>query len=361
MDSYASEWDRYVHFASRSGTEVPGRDCPWDPEVLWAYMRLRSRTCKPATITSHLSKLAHAGTLHGFVLPTTKDDCAPLLHRQIGLMKRQLVLDGKHGGGSQVYDPVRSTPLGTAAVGGLFAAFGVTDESSFAAQSRATRHHLNCCVMQHSCGMRFGHFVQRRYTVRDVVVNPGDGSMRLMTDWGRYAKRRSFCLEFAARPHHACQVYTLRSAAGRVVSQVAAMSVMAWHIRGIRRDVGDLLFEPYPGLKARSAERHRWLQAALLAALPLGDVVARGMVSSVTPHSFRSGLASDMRRSGAPPLEIARECRWTSLRAMHLYAERLSLWLHRQRVGIVSIPADLQERLERYASGSGPLPAACSA
>lgn len=47
-------------------------------------------------------------------------------------------------------------------------------------------------------------------------------------------------------------------------------------------------------------ERRRWLQRVLWAALPLDQQAARKMVTDVTPHAFRAGLAGDAHDEGVP-------------------------------------------------------------
>ena len=52
------------------------------------------------------------------------------------------------------------------------------------------------------------------------------------------------------------------------------------------------------------------------------DVKARALVADVSPHSFWSGLAGDLHREGASLQTIGSICRWNSLAAIRIYAER---------------------------------------
>ena len=83
--TYRTEWARYEALVKHRGfTAVPGRDCPWDVQLLWAYMSFRGETCKPQTVTAGLSALTYFGARFGFLLPTSKNDSKSLLYRQFG-------------------------------------------------------------------------------------------------------------------------------------------------------------------------------------------------------------------------------------------------------------------------------------
>ena len=225
MATYTNEWRRYTTFAASVVTEVPGRDVQWDPFLLWAYMQSRSRTCKPSTVISSLSALAHFGTSYGWVLPTTKYDGDALLHRQIARMKKQLSLNSPIGGHCS-YAPDRSTPLGKGAVSLMLSAFAVVDEHSFRSLPRKHRHNLFASVVQCNSGMRFGHFTQRRYTINSFVEDVNDGSWRLVTDWHRYSGLHRYCLEFAAFPKWQAQRFDLCGTDGEVVDTISAATLM---------------------------------------------------------------------------------------------------------------------------------------
>ena len=179
--TYENEWRRYVSFAEKVTASIPGRDRPWDAMLLWAYMAARAKSCRPATVTSHLSALAYFGISNGFVLPTSKYDGNPILHHQIGRMKRQLSIDTPTENGAR-YTPERCTALGNGAVALLLSAFRVYDRAHFRRLPRSVRHHLCACVMSHTCGMRFGHFLCRKYTRASFLTDPSDNTLRLVTD-----------------------------------------------------------------------------------------------------------------------------------------------------------------------------------
>ena len=63
----------------------------------------------------------------------------------------------------------------------------------------------------------------------------------------------------------------------------------------------------------------------LLIAVLLSAQCTDERVNKVTPHSFRPGLAGDMRRAGLRLEDIALECRWHGMRNARMYSERASL------------------------------------
>ena len=85
VDTYAQVWDRYVAFARSRGfsSRIPGKHLPWDMELLWAFMQFRACTCKPATVISNISALAHFGWRAKFILPTSRTDGDPVGYREI--------------------------------------------------------------------------------------------------------------------------------------------------------------------------------------------------------------------------------------------------------------------------------------
>ena len=139
VDAYFTEWSRYIHFAnSRGYAIVPGRDAPWLHSLLWQYLLSRAETCKPTTVRSSISALAHFGAHSNQLLASTKFDADSVTYRRIVMMNKQIALDykAKFGFDPALYGPNRCTPLGSRAVSMLLSAFGVVDEPSFARLNR---------------------------------------------------------------------------------------------------------------------------------------------------------------------------------------------------------------------------------
>lgn len=226
--TYRGEWDRYERFVrSRGHDAVPGRDSQWDLVLLWAYMQFRALTCKPTTVISSLSALAHSGACFGKLLATSKYDCDSVMYRRLTMMKRQLAINYHDRCGGVLYGPNRCTPLGRRDVSLLFSAFGVVDEASFMSLPRIHRHNLAISAMQHSEAMRFGHFAARAYVVDQFKVDSFDGVYRLMTDWHRYSGRHRYCLRFQPFPAERSRWYELRNGEGVVVQHVSAATILS--------------------------------------------------------------------------------------------------------------------------------------
>ena len=332
QESYATEWLKYEKFVRRKwGTTVPGKHERWNAFVLWKYMCFRARRCKPTTIFSCLSALAHCGVMHGFVLPTTKFDGHPLMYKQIKNMKREISLryQAAHGAAGATFDVKQSAPLGNGTVSLLLSAFQVCAKRAFRRLRRADRHHIVASMMQHTCGMRFGHFLSRGYRITSFFKD-ANGSFRLMTDWHRYSGQRTYCLEFDVLPRWACLRYAVSAVDGTHLTTLTAAEVMQWHFEQLQQAGESLVFEPVRGHPISRVQRKQWLQQAILEALPASDVTVRRRVALVSPHAFRAGLAGDLLRSGVAPQSIAIWCRWWSMRAMRMYAERRELLADRQ-------------------------------
>jgi len=326
--TYRAEWSRYVRFAQRLGYEpdVPGRDTPWVPFLLWRFLLFRSERCKPTTIFAGLSALAHFGHYHRHVLPTRKEDGNAMLHRDIANMKREvsIIYCSKKGIRGLTYDVQHSTPLAKAAMELILSAFGVFDEAHFRRLKREDRHHLAGSAMQHTKGLRFGHFLYRDYKVASFVLG-ADGTYRLSTDWHRYQGQRRYVLEFASQPRWNCLRYEVRHSDLTVKATVTAADILRWHFAVLQEEGEELVFRPVAGRRPTRQGRKAWLQRILLAALPLDEVDARAMVEDVTPHAWRAGLAGDLMQAEVAWNMIGMWCRWHSMRAMRMYASRPAL------------------------------------
>ena len=332
LGTYAAEWSRYVNFAQRLGfTKVPGRDVPWVPFLLWKFLLFRSEKCKPSTVFAGLSALAHFGHYHRQLLPTRKEDGHALLHRDIANMKREISIYycSSKGINNLTYDVAHSAPLGCDVIELFLSAFQVFDKRLFRNLSRADRHHLVASVMQHTSGMRFGHFIYRSYRLESFVLG-ADGSFRLTTDWHRYQGQRRYVLEFASRPRWPCLQYNVRRQDLSIAATLTAADILAWHFEVLRMRGEQVVFQPCAGRRPTRLQRRLWLQSVLLAALPLGEVSVRADVKFVTPHAFRAGLAGDLLRADVAWNTIVIWCRWHSMRAMRMYATRPALFTKRK-------------------------------
>ena len=155
----------------------------WVPYLLWCFMLFRAERCKPSTIFSHLSALAHFGHRHRFLLPTQKHDGRPLLHRDIACMKNEIAIFycRRKGIKGLTYDVAHSTPLGHDDVELILSAFQLVDKQAFTKLTRVDAHNVVASVLQHGAAMRFGHFLFHNYSTLSFTRG-ADGVFRLPTD-----------------------------------------------------------------------------------------------------------------------------------------------------------------------------------
>ena len=339
INSYAIKWRRYCRWAEATVGYVPGKEAQWDAAVLWQYMQHRGRTCKPSTLTSIRTMLAHFSARFGYVLPTHKSDGNPALHRSIEAIKKQLAMDARvqqATGGPNAYVD-HCTALGQKTVGNILSSFQVFSKVSFRSLSRVDRHNVMLCVVQHAQGMRYGHFAERDYDM-DAFVRDADGSYRLVTDWHRYSGKRMYCLEFLAEPRYKSQIYNLRGSSGAMRGAITAATILDWHFEQLRETGETRVFDPTPGKQYRRGDRQTWLRTVLQTVIPRNEIAARAMIQDVSPHSFRSGLAADLYHEGVDLQRIASICRWANTIVVRLYAERprLSMLRTLNKVNLMS-------------------------
>jgi hypothetical protein len=328
LQAYRAEFGMYVAWVQKFQSVVPGRDAPWDATLLWRYLQFRSDRCKASSLMSAISMLAYFGPETGHVLPNDKCDGNTQLRKALDRIKKQLKIDAA----LEVTDELllksvqRSTPLDKGAVELTLATLEVTSEEKFARLGRVDRHNAVLTAVQHTAGMRFGHFVARKYTDASFRKD-ADGSRHLISDWGRFPSVRRFCIDFLARPRYRCQVYLVRNADGSVAATLTAATLLQWHFRSVHAEGDTLLFEPVKGEAPVRADRQKWLRNVMLGALPLHEKKAREAIRHVTPHSFRSGLAGDLLKEDVPLQRIAAICRWSlhNTKTIRMYAERPGL------------------------------------
>jgi hypothetical protein len=275
--------------------------------------------------------LAHFSVETGFILPNSKFDGGdPVLRKGVVRIKKQLNLDyvAKTEQTGVDYAVHRCTPTGKGVVELVLSSLQVHSEAAFNRLSRADRHHVAITPMSHTAGMRFGHFLYRSYSVHSFVRGRG-GSYHLVTDWSRYREGTKFCLRFEAAPRFQCQRYKVARVSDGSSVEVTAADVLQWHFNRLQRDGEVSVFTPVRGERPKYENRKVWLQAALRAALPVSEIAAIALVGDVSPHSFRSGAASDLLREGVSIPMIGSVCRWHAAKAIRLYAERATLSMSR--------------------------------
>ena len=181
--TYLRVWHSYLTFARGQGYagRVPGMRCPWNLPLLWKFMQHRARRCKPTTVVSELSALAHMGSMYNHLLATSKYDADSLMYRKIVKMRRQIRIDYalSHNELAATYGPDHCCPLGKGDVSLILSAFGVRSFSAFKRLARYNRHHVAASVLQHCQGLRFGHF---RVVCGHTRIPLGDGLASVLRD-----------------------------------------------------------------------------------------------------------------------------------------------------------------------------------
>jgi len=265
-------------------------------------------------------------------LPTSKFDGDAAGHRNIQRMKRQLAINARAAAAADgvAYVPVdRCAPVGRRGISMILSAFRLTSEERFNELPRKDRHHIAASVMQHTGGMRFGHFRDRQYPLDAFAIDGVDASIRLITDWSRYAGRRQYCIEFPAAPRFQSMWYEVFAPNGNLLDSYPAATVLHWHFRRLQRDGERVVFAPVLNETVSREDRQSWIREVLWRALPIPEREARLVVQNVTPHSFRPGLAGDLHREGVSLQRIGSICRWNTPRVVRLYAERPCLSMTR--------------------------------
>ena len=339
VQTYAHVWQMYLQFAARKGIrEIPGKHVSWDMPLLWEFMKFRAQSCKPATVISNVSALAHFGWRFQNILATSKQDGDPQMYKSIVAMRRQLKLDyrASHGNLKAAYGPDQCCPVDNKSVAMVLQALRVFSRSRFRSFSRYTRHHLFGLLMRHTHGMRFGHFPARMYSRQMFVWSAVKNAYTLVTDWHRYSGQHRYVLVFKIFPDLRPRVYELQDNGSTVF--LSAAQLMQWHFADLRARDEDVVFCPDgPGIVPSRSDCQSWMRRVLLVALPLDQVAARHEISHVTSHSNRPGLAGDLLEEGMPMQAIQRICRWKSESTAVMYARRPSLSMYRTRTAVMDV------------------------
>ena len=261
--------------------------------------------------------LAHHGSRCGHILPVSKNEQPSLLYKDIVRMRRQLRLDAAEKIAPDKRPKLSKVGLDNRSVTALLTAMGVTDSTSFYRLSDVHRQYVATAVMQHTAGMRFGHFVHRHYRPKDFVRHD-DGSWSLRTTWGRYAGVRHFTIRFPANPAWNCMRYHVDD-----MTTITAAAVLTWYFGTLPADAR--IFVPRGSEVEGRIHYQSWIRATLRKAWPqCSPTIATG-IDAATPHSFRAGFASDLRDEGATLSQLRQLGRWKSDRAMAIYTSRVAL------------------------------------
>ena len=310
----------YIRFSARQGfTKIPGRDAEFDIILMQKYLQWRGNKNNIRSLNGIKSKLKHCGVCHGFVLPTAKGDNESVLRLQLQLVtsdirkkkKRQCKKQGKTD------EPKRSLALGKVSISLLFSAMGVHDEKSFKALSSPSRHWLAMSVCMHAGAMRCFLLCLLR-DGSSLRWSDIDQAFRMSEDWHKMKKGGAYTIPFFKHPPYKALQYEFLTSEGKRRGTFTAATVLEWHNQ--TRDRNEKMFAPM-GEKMPSAHQFQiWLRGAFTRLLIGQPQEVNALVSAITPHSFRAGLAGDMWREGVITRVIMKFGRWNDPRAMTQYA-----------------------------------------
>ena len=126
-------------------------------------------------------------------------------------------------------------------------------------------------------------------------------------------------MPFPSEPSMPAMSYPVFDEHGKEVGSFTAADVLSWRASAVGSSRGRRLF----GSRGCGAPIRGIFQSFLRESFkrllkgPVDEVSA--LVSAITPHSFRAGMASDLHRMGVPVKAIMKIGRWESERAMAQY------------------------------------------
>ena len=332
LAKYKVEWDMYVRFCIRRGwKKVPGRDRKWSIQTIAPYLRWRARNNNARTIAQIKSKLKHCGICYDYLLPTAKGEAPAKLRLQLAMVtkdisKRERSRKKKAG---LPTGPRRALALGRVAISLLFSAYAATTEKSFMTLPRRVRHYLVICACMHTACMRFKLI---RELHKDGYMRWSQPSKAYVTtsDWNKMKRQVGhYTVKFPKLPRYEAMVYHSYGRAGEVISIFTAADVLRWHVQAVGSSEGRNIFAPTPGRIPKPKMFTQWLRESFRVLLVGKQSEIDALVRTITPHSFRAGMATDLERSDVHRSIIMKLGRWASARAMEQYirdglAQRLS-------------------------------------
>ena len=210
--------------------------------------------------------------------------------------------------------------------------------------NRQTRHYLAMSVTMHTGCMRF-RLMQEIHRKCVVRWSQPYKAYLIVADW-RKMKQLSgeYTVKFPVTPKFQSMVYDAYDSKGRVTGKFTAASVLKWQIDIAQSTKGRYVFEPEKGKEPLARRFKEWIRTSFRALLTGRGEETEALVKTMTPHSFRAGLASDLERSDVPRPTIKKLGRWSSERAMEQYMRdglaqkmyKLQFWHIQHRHGEVT-------------------------
>ena len=137
--------------------------------------------------------------------------------------------------------------------------------------------------------------------------------------WKMKNKTTEYNIKFPSKPKFRAMIYDAYDVHGEVTHHFTAAQVLQWHAEIEQSLRGKDLFAPDDDKILSSSKFKKWLRASFKACLKCSPEEAEKFTSTMTPHSFRAGITSELERAGVPRSIIKKLGRWSSDRAMKQY------------------------------------------
>lgn len=141
----------------------------------------------------------------------------------------------------------------------------------------------------------------------------------MASDWRKMKKGGRFTVPFAIKPEYKAMQYPIFNQEGVEVGSFTAANVIAWRTEVVGTSRVKRLFATRESDRPCRDEFQEFLRVSFRRLLVGDQEELDALVSAITPHSFRAGMASDLHRSGVPVKAIMKLGRWESERAMSQY------------------------------------------
>ena len=321
-EKYRQEWQLYIRFCERRGwKQVPGRDCKWSIEAVRPYIMWRASNNNVRSVRQIKSKLKHCGLCYNHLLPTAKGETPARLRLQLAMLTKEISkrerLRKKKAGIPQ--GPKRSLALGRVAISMLFSAYNATTRKSFNKLPEDVRHRLVICACMHTACMRF-QLIRELYKKGEMRWSQPSEMFMMAADWNKMRREvGEYTVKFPMKPRLKAMIYAAYGRKGEVLHSFTAAKVLKWHLANVKSRRGKDLFAPSFGEMPSSEEFKAWLRESFRMLLVGDKREIDALVKSITPHSFRAGMAGDLERDDVPRLTIKKLGRWASNEAMEQY------------------------------------------
>ena len=319
---YRQEWELYIRFCKRRGwKQVPGRDCKWSIKTLKPYLTWRASNNNVGSIRQIKSKLKHCGLCYNHLLPSAKGEAPARLRLQIAMLTKEISKKERKRKKKAGIPPgpKRSLALGRVAVSLLFSAYNATTRASFNKLPEDVRHKLVMSVCMHTACMRF-QLVRELHKEGELRWSQPNNMYIMTSDWNKMRREvGKYSVKFPMEPKFKAMEYEAYGKKGETLHTFTAAKVLKWHMTKVGSRRGKELFAPVFGEMPSSEDFKAWLRDSFRTLLVGNKQEIEALVKSITPHSFRAGMAGDLEREDVPRETIKKIGRWSSKDAMEQY------------------------------------------